>query len=153
MYAELLYYRKSFASTQKGAGPDLKRRLEAAETEKIDKSSPILFIERLDGMVLRWENIFSGRFARSAKWVMTECSLPDFRNAGYRLKNVGGSSGLASADSHMGYGEPLNETLAFNRAIGNHLIICPSASGKPESECGCLSKSDEALNAIGKINL
>ncbi|HEX7064268.1 MAG TPA: sugar phosphate isomerase/epimerase [Bacillales bacterium] len=70
------------------------------------------------------------------------------------LKKVLDKAGIVPAGSHMGYdtlvGDQLEETLAYNREIGNDLIICPFLSPELRENADGYKRIADSLNQIGE---
>ncbi|GAE91925.1 sugar phosphate isomerase/epimerase [Gracilibacillus boraciitolerans JCM 21714] len=77
-----------------------------------------------------------------------------FDTAAEKLKQVMDESGLVAAGSHMPFdsltGDQLNVSLAYNRAIGNDLIICPMLPEEYRQDEGGYYRAAEELNEIGR---
>ncbi|UOQ48462.1 sugar phosphate isomerase/epimerase [Gracilibacillus caseinilyticus] len=70
------------------------------------------------------------------------------------LKQVMDESGLAAAGSHMPFdsltGEQLEASLAYNRTIGNDLIICPILPDELRADESAYYRAAQELNEIGR---
>ncbi|HEU5141309.1 MAG TPA: sugar phosphate isomerase/epimerase [Bacillales bacterium] len=77
-----------------------------------------------------------------------------FETPAKELKKVLDESGIVPAGSHMGYdtllGDQLEATLAYNREIGNDLIICPFLAPELRKNADDYKKVAESLNQIGE---
>ncbi|SHN22136.1 sugar phosphate isomerase/epimerase family protein [Gracilibacillus kekensis] len=70
------------------------------------------------------------------------------------LKQVMDQAGLVAAGSHMPFasltGDQLESSLAYNRTIGNNLIICPILPDEYRQDEGAYYRAAEELNEIGR---
>ncbi|MDC3412045.1 sugar phosphate isomerase/epimerase [Aquibacillus sp. 3ASR75-11] len=77
-----------------------------------------------------------------------------FDTSAQDVKRVMDESGIGSAGSHMPYdqllGGRLEETLTYNHAIDNDLIICPSLPKEFHGSVDGFKEAAESLNEIGR---
>ncbi|SER48767.1 Sugar phosphate isomerase/epimerase [Gracilibacillus ureilyticus] len=70
------------------------------------------------------------------------------------LKKVMDEAGLVAAGSHMPFetliGDQLEDSLEYNRKIGNNLIICPILPEDYRADEGAYYRAAEELNEIGR---
>ncbi|WP_066192138.1 MULTISPECIES: sugar phosphate isomerase/epimerase family protein [Gracilibacillus] len=71
-----------------------------------------------------------------------------------KLKQVMDEAELVAAGSHMPFdsltGDQLEDSLAYNRTIGNDLIICPMLPEEYRKDEGAYYRAAEELNEIGR---
>ncbi|GGE49449.1 sugar phosphate isomerase [Pullulanibacillus camelliae] len=77
-----------------------------------------------------------------------------FNSTARELKAVMDEAGVVAAGSHMGLdalkGEQLEQTLMFNREIGNTLIICPALPQDYQESAEGYERAAELLNRVGE---
>lgn len=77
-----------------------------------------------------------------------------FETPAIQVKKTMDEVALRSAGTHMGIdtllGDQLNETLAYNKAIGSDLVICPWLPEEMRTDADAYRRTAETLNAVGE---